>query len=577
MKKIVCAAAVFCGAFLAFAGDGFTWNGINFGYQWDEQGGIRLNYAEYDPVKSPVKSISLAEWQSKAPDFAGHAIQELDSTFFTASSFAKTGTSLANYVTSFTLSPSLVTAEYASPLSLALCKAKKLTSVNVPAQHPYYVAADGVLYKKGMATLLFYPAAKAGADVTVRDGVSIIERYAFKGNSSIKVLRLPASVKAVQDGAFEGMAALQEIYLPRGLKTVGTEILKDCPKLKAVYCSDAITDKLYDQQSWASDYDLFQPLPRVLDGSFKEGSFAGNATYLGWVCGTDGALKGTLNIVAAKPNKKTGLAKTTATYVDLATGAKTKTTAQIAASNAVQRMTIEGVGTIAFSEKSVKGVDCDAQAGLDASKVRDAKAKAALNARLAKLTGTWTFATREMMSNGGYGTYSLAVKAKGKAKVTGTTPFGKNLSLSATGVLGDDGLAIPVLYSKNGVQLGGVVWVDEASGELDFQAFPGDIAFLDGRLGGTPNLPESTFHCWDIDASAQIALSGKKFVLTDNPDKIKLTYNAKTGLVKGSVKKNGVKYTLVGVVVPGFNMGTDAIFCTVFGKGNVGAASCPMG
>lgn len=75
-----------------------------------------------------------------------------------------------------------------------------------------------------------------GADtvVTIPDGVQVIGRGAFSGNSDITEVILPDTVTEIGYGAFEDCTALQKITLPYSVVTVGDSAFNRCSNLQSV-------------------------------------------------------------------------------------------------------------------------------------------------------------------------------------------------------------------------------------------------------------------------------------------------------------------------------------------------------
>ena len=85
-----------------------------------------------------------------------------------------------------------------------------LTEVVVDSTNPYYSSVDGVLFSKDQTVLIAYPGAKAAAQYTVPETVSIIADYAFSG-SALERITIPVSVTAIGEGAFEDCTALVSV------------------------------------------------------------------------------------------------------------------------------------------------------------------------------------------------------------------------------------------------------------------------------------------------------------------------------------------------------------------------------
>lgn len=296
-------------------------------------------------------------------------------------------------------------------------------------------------------------------------------------------------------------------------------------------------------------------------------SFSGGLTYNGWIRGDDGEITGTIVIRTGK-KKKDGVSKPTVFYTP-AGGRKRNVKIPVdqypqGGDNAT--MNIPGIGTVLLSGRSVSGVDVNIQAGADLSK--DKTRKADYNARLAALVGTRTFAVG---TESGCAAFSVVVDRKGKGKLTGTLPNGAKITATAQGVLGEKALAIPFAVKKQSNSFGFVVWVNE-----DGTSALSDVSpmVVDSKVRAvTESVSPSVRHaladgprafCFGSERQT-FTVSGTKWVFPrqqkrlgaedPNPHGVKLTYTAKTGVVKGklslpdSTTGKTVKYTVNGVVV----------------------------
>ena len=106
-----------------------------------------------------------------------------------------------------------------------------LKEIEVAEGNPYLSAADGVLFSRDGAVLLYYPPAKAGAVYTVPEGVTEIGPAAFAGNAGLKRAVFPAGLTRIGVEAFSGCAALERLDLPEGVLLVGDRAFADCAAL----------------------------------------------------------------------------------------------------------------------------------------------------------------------------------------------------------------------------------------------------------------------------------------------------------------------------------------------------------
>ena len=345
-------------------------------------------------------------------------------------------------------------------------------------------------------------------------------------------------------------------------------------------------------------------------------AFAGDAQYTGWLRDEAGGLVGTITVKAGKPNAKTKASKVTATVIELATGKKLSYSGT-ATAGALANVTLSGKSgklNVTLSDDSVSG-DLGNGLSVEAAKnVFTSKDSGDKSAAASVPKKTWTVT---LASNKGYTPFTIAVAAKGKAKVTGVLPDGTKVSVSAQAVVGDGGRwCVPVMYAKK-YRFGFVAWFEKnAAGQTVFSDIS-DLTPLRGQRGAVTAweaMPEACgavgslsagSHAFTVDAEdvAALGISGlladllpngetvtvskgkwtlakaakvayKKGVLTVTPATkggpaknaaaAKLTFTAKTGSFKGSFTVYSVnggklvktKFTVNGAVVNGVAYGT---------------------
>ena len=345
-------------------------------------------------------------------------------------------------------------------------------------------------------------------------------------------------------------------------------------------------------------------------------AFAGDAQYTGWLRDEAGGLVGTITVKAGKPNAKTKASKVTATVIELATGKKLSYSGT-ATAGALANVTLSGKSgklNVTLSDDSVSG-DLGNGLSVEAAKnVFTSKDSGDKSAAASVPKKTWTVT---LTSVKGYTPFTIAVAAKGKAKVTGVLPDGTKVSVSAQSVVGDGGRwCVPVMYAKK-YRFGFVAWFEKnAAGQTVFSDIS-DLTPLRGQRGAVTAweaMPEACgavgslsagSHAFTVDAEdvAALGISGlladllpngetvtvskgkwtlakaakvayKKGVLTVTPATkggaaknaaaAKLTFTAKTGTFKGAFTVYSVnggrlvktKFTVNGAVVNGVAYGT---------------------
>ena len=337
-------------------------------------------------------------------------------------------------------------------------------------------------------------------------------------------------------------------------------------------------------------------------------------TFNGYALDGDGVVSGTFVLAVKKPKKGASSSAATLTFTSLATGKKTKITGN------VNLATGEGSGALAglkIASKIVGGTVAKAgtlTGGLDAVKAKDSAALSVL----AKFNGKGYVVALgpdnpAAYAQGGYSTLSIAMAAKGKAKISGVLADGTKVTATAQMTVDDTGCFVPVVYAKKS-KLGFVVRFDRNTRALvevtaltpwkntvkpaftmawaiaglgAKSAFPSGSKTLtldDSKLSGflpsaiaqTPKEIPFTVKGtkWNAGKAAKVAYKGGTLTVNGaNVSGLKLTFTAKTGLFKGSftvyslnggkLKKN--KFSVFGAVTDGTGYGT----AVLKGKGSL--------
>lgn len=135
----------------------------------------------------------------------------------------------------------------------AFGNSKKVTKIEVDDNNPYICDVDGVVYTKDMKTVLFYPPQRGvvtdkdengneikSVSYEIPEGVERIRSKAFYKCSDLKEIKLPSTLKTIEEKAFF-LCDLKEIILPDGLETIGKDAFGFCSSLKAVTVPASVT------------------------------------------------------------------------------------------------------------------------------------------------------------------------------------------------------------------------------------------------------------------------------------------------------------------------------------------------
>jgi len=109
-----------------------------------------------------------------------------------------------------------------------------LTGITVSAGNAVYTSADGVLFDKGLATLVEFPAGRAGS-YTIPATVTRIGDFAFYGSANLTTLTLPTGVTNVGNGAFGYCTSLAGLYFQGNAPSLGSSVFESVPAVTVYY------------------------------------------------------------------------------------------------------------------------------------------------------------------------------------------------------------------------------------------------------------------------------------------------------------------------------------------------------
>lgn len=110
-------------------------------------------------------------------------------------------------------------------------------SIVVSEENPVFKSEGGVLYNKAGTELLMYPSGKDDlTEFAVPEGVTAIADGAFKGNSSLETITLPASMTSVGNEAFRESYVVEVIFTAGGTEDleIGDYAFYDCGYLETI-------------------------------------------------------------------------------------------------------------------------------------------------------------------------------------------------------------------------------------------------------------------------------------------------------------------------------------------------------
>lgn len=126
-----------------------------------------------------------------------------------------------------------------SEIGDAALASNSLNTITVSENNNNYCTLDGVLYNKGLSTLVKAPVTIENC--TIPESVSVINNYAFNKCAKLKSISIPENITSIGDYVFMDCASLTEIYIPESVKSIGDYAFYSCVKLSNISVPDNLT------------------------------------------------------------------------------------------------------------------------------------------------------------------------------------------------------------------------------------------------------------------------------------------------------------------------------------------------
>lgn len=122
----------------------------------------------------------------------------------------------------------------------ALSGLSKLKSIEVDDNSSILATQDGILYNKAKTEILIIPANISG-DITIPNGITSIDWYAFEDRISLTSVTIPNSVSSIGEKAFSGCTSLTSVTIGNGVKSIGSSAFSGCTSLTSVTIPESVT------------------------------------------------------------------------------------------------------------------------------------------------------------------------------------------------------------------------------------------------------------------------------------------------------------------------------------------------
>lgn len=116
----------------------------------------------------------------------------------------------------------------------------KLQIIKVNDTNLNYSVSDSILYNKDKTKLICCPAGLSGT-ITVPEGVTEIDEYAFSGCDKVTEIKLPSTIVALGKSAFAACASLAQVNIPAGISSIEPYTFLSCSSLTSIDLPDTVS------------------------------------------------------------------------------------------------------------------------------------------------------------------------------------------------------------------------------------------------------------------------------------------------------------------------------------------------
>ncbi len=129
-----------------------------------------------------------------------------------------------------------------------------LENINVSDENNTYTSVDGVLYDKGITTLLFLPSANT-EEYTVPSTVKELPSNCAITNMKLRKVVISDNVETIGDNAFQTCTNLESVTIGSGVAEVGEDVFFMDENLKEIHSRTSVPLNINKYFFWDVDYD----------------------------------------------------------------------------------------------------------------------------------------------------------------------------------------------------------------------------------------------------------------------------------------------------------------------------------
>jgi len=149
---------------------------------------------------------------------------------------------------------------------------QSMTDIDVDADNSTYSSVNGILYDKGVNTLLLCPGGKSGS-VIIPGSVTSIGANAFSDCSSLTSITFPESLTSIGDDAFIYCYGLTSITFPESLTSIGAYAFCSCSKVISITIPNSVTsigERAFKSCKSLTDVTILGPVTEIMTETFYD-------------------------------------------------------------------------------------------------------------------------------------------------------------------------------------------------------------------------------------------------------------------------------------------------------------------
>lgn len=132
---------------------------------------------------------------------------------------------------------------------------RSLGSIEIAEGNAYYCFEDGVLYDNPVTKILWVSPCASG-DVTILNGVTTVDYFAFADCKYLTSITLPNSVTSIAEAAFSGCTGLENILIPESVASIGVGAFRGCARLGSIDIPPNVT--YIGEEAFSGCTDLYE-------------------------------------------------------------------------------------------------------------------------------------------------------------------------------------------------------------------------------------------------------------------------------------------------------------------------------